>query len=90
MDPENETLSYLNWDSNIALPVANAENKLLEESVAQKTSDRNKFLSELTENTSRVNALRDHIKYVKDELASAQVTKKQGLFFFFFLCFSLY
>ncbi len=72
MDPENETLSYLNWDNNIALPVANAENKLLEESVAHKTSDRNKFLSDLTENSSRVNALRDHIKYVRDELASAQ------------------
>jgi hypothetical protein len=69
----DETASYLNWDTNMALPVANAENKLLEESVAKKTVDRNKFAAELTENNSRVNALRDHIRYVKDELASAQV-----------------
>lgn len=73
MDAENDALSFLNWDNSIALPVANAENKLLEEAVVKKTHDRNKFLNELGENTSRIQALRDHIKNVKDELLSNQV-----------------
>lgn len=73
MDPENETLSYLQWDDNVALPVANAENKLLEETIAKKTVERNKFQSELSEHQAKANALREHIKFVKDELLSNQV-----------------
>ena len=72
MDPESETLSFLNWDNNIALPVANAENKLLEEAVAKKTANRNTHLRDLTDNHSRVEALREHIKNVKNELLSSQ------------------
>jgi hypothetical protein len=74
MDLENEALSSLDWDfNNIAIPVTNAENKLLEESVAKKTRDRNLYLNGLNENTSKIQALKDHIKYVKDELESTRV-----------------
>lgn len=63
----------LDWDENMALPIANAENKLLEETINQKLIERNKFQNELTENSAKANALQDHIKNVKDELLSAQV-----------------
>jgi len=63
----------LEWDNNFALPVANAENKLLEEAINKKTLDRNQFQNEFEENRNKAAALKDHIKYVKDELSSAQV-----------------
>ena len=63
----------LDWDNNFALPVANAENKLLEESIKRLTADRGRFQSEYSQNSSKVEALKDHIKYVKDELFSTQV-----------------
>lgn len=62
------------WDENMALPIANAENKLLEETINRKLIERNKFQNELTENSAKANALADHIKNVKDELLSSQVT----------------
>ena len=63
----------LDWDSSFALPVANAENKLLEEAINKKTLDRNQYQTEFEENRNKAAALRDHIKYVNDELVSAQV-----------------
>lgn len=73
MDIKDEVLNFIQWDDNIALPVANAENKLLEEVIARKTQERSKFQNELTEHQSKVHALREHIKYVRDELLSNQV-----------------
>jgi hypothetical protein len=64
----------LDWDNNFALPVANAENKLLEESIKRLTADRSRFQNEYSQNSSKVEALKDHIKYVKDELYSTQVS----------------
>ena len=58
------------------LPVANTENKLLEETIQRKLFERNRFTNELTENQAKANALKEHIKYVKDELISAQVSSK--------------
>ncbi|CAF0859941.1 unnamed protein product [Brachionus calyciflorus] len=68
----DEVLNFIQWDDNIALPVANSENKLLEEAIAKKTQDRNKYQNELTDHVAKTNALREHIKYVKDELLSNQ------------------
>lgn len=73
MDVKDEVLNFIQWDDNIALPVANAENKILEEAIAKKTQERNKFQNELTEHQAKTQALREHIKYVKDELLSNQV-----------------
>ena len=78
----------LEWDNTFALPVANAENKLLEEAINKKTLDRNQYQSEFEENRNKALALKDHIKYVKDELTSAQVRNYfQELFFEYFLYF---
>lgn len=68
----NDSLRDMDWDENAALPIANAENKLLEETISKKLVERNKFQSELAENSAKANALKDHIKNVKDELLSAQ------------------
>ncbi len=73
MEARNEALSLLNWEEGVALPVANAENKILEEEISRKTVDRNRFQSELGENSAKANALREHIKYVRDELLTTQV-----------------
>lgn len=73
MEARNEALSLIQWDDGIALPVANAENKILEDEINQKTIERNRYQRELTDNSARANALREHIKYVKDELQSTQV-----------------
>lgn len=93
MEARREALSLLNWEEGVALPVANAENKLLEEDIARKAIDRNRFQSELTEHSSKANALRDHIKYVKDELHSTQVNllklyDKSGILSIFTIMFS--
>ena len=69
----NELLSFIQWDNGFALPIANAENKILEEEINRKTIERNNYQKELTDNSARANALREHIKYVKDELLSTQV-----------------
>jgi hypothetical protein len=63
----------IEWDRNFALPVANAENKLLEDSIAVKVSDKTRLQNELTENVTKANALRDHLKYVRDEIQASQV-----------------
>lgn len=73
MDIKDEVLNFIQWDDNIALPVANAENKILEENIARKTQEKHKFQTELNEHQSKVQALREHIKYVRDELQSNQV-----------------
>lgn len=62
----------VDWDENMSLPIANAENKLLEETISKKLVERNRFQKELTENSAKASALNDHIRNVKDELLSAQ------------------
>lgn len=69
----NESLRDIDWDENMSLPIANAENKLLEETIAKKLIERNRVQKELTENSAKANALKDHVKNVRDELVSAQV-----------------
>lgn len=80
MEARNEILSLLNWGEGMALPVANAENKILEEEINRKTFDRNRYQSELNENSSKANALRDHIKNVRDELLATQVCVTKPIF----------
>jgi hypothetical protein len=71
----SDSLREIDWDDNFSLPIANAENKLLEETIAKKSIDRARFQNELSENLAKANALKEHIKNVKDELISAQVSK---------------
>ena len=68
----NEALREVDWNNSLGLPVANAENKLLEQEIVKKTSERNKFQSELGENKAKIGALKDHIKNVYDELMATQ------------------
>lgn len=75
MNFSSDALRDVDWDDNLPLPIANAENKLLDEAIQRKLIDRNRFTNELTENQAKANALKEHIKYVKDELVSAQVDR---------------
>ena len=72
MNFNSDIMRDIDWDDNFSLPIANAENKLLEETITKKTVDRNRFQNELTENLAKANALKEHVKNVKDELVSAQ------------------
>lgn len=73
MNFSSDALRDIDWDENMPLPVANAENKILDETIQKKVVERNRLTKDLSENQSKTNALREHIKYVKDELISAQV-----------------
>jgi hypothetical protein len=79
----NDVLRDLDWDvSNIALPIANAENKILEDAVTSKTSERNRLQTDLEENRSKVSALQDHVKNVRDELMVTQVISILNNYYF--------
>lgn len=82
MNFSSDALRDIDWDENMPLPVANAENKLLDETIQKKLFERNRLTKDLAENQSKTNALREHIKYVKDELISAQVMKANKRKFF--------
>ena len=70
----NDVLRELDWDvSNIALPIANAENKILEDAVTSKVIERNRLQADLDENRNKVTALQEHVKNVRDELMVTQV-----------------
>jgi coiled-coil domain-containing protein 39 len=62
----------IDWDDNMAIPVANAENKYLEDAISQMTAEKNNYQNELTEHRAKVNALRNHIINVKEEFKSTQ------------------
>ena len=79
----NDVLRDLDWDvSNIALPIANAENKILEDAVTSKTSERNRLQTDLEENRSKVSALQDNVKNVRDELMVTQVISILNNYYF--------
>ncbi|XP_018561300.1 coiled-coil domain-containing protein 39-like [Anoplophora glabripennis] len=66
MDLE-EILTKLGWDDGFQIPIANAENKALEEQVARLSLRKTKANNELDRATSRLEGLKDHIKYVGQE-----------------------
>jgi hypothetical protein len=69
----------IEWDNHFALPVANAENKLLEEAIVKKELDRNRYKNEFDLNQNRANSLKDHIRNVKEELVQTQVKQVASL-----------
>ncbi|XP_071508551.1 coiled-coil domain-containing protein 39-like [Diadema antillarum] len=65
-------LSDMEWDSGLQIPVANQENKSLEQEVAKRQKERVKLQGELTTNDDRVFAMSSHMKNVQQELNHTQ------------------
>ena len=58
---------------NLGLPVANAENKLLEAEVQRKENEINSLQLQIDEYKDRVQAMSDHLRNVRQELQQTQV-----------------
>ncbi|XP_041482554.1 coiled-coil domain-containing protein 39-like [Lytechinus variegatus] len=65
-------LSDMEWDSGLQIPVANQENKLLEEQVAKGQKEKVKLQGEVGQNEDRVHAMSEHMRNVQQELNQTQ------------------
>jgi len=65
-------LSDFEWDEGMTIPVANAENKILEDEVQQKQKEIIRLQNELSVNEDRVYAISSHLKNVRQELQHTQ------------------
>ncbi|KAK2144272.1 hypothetical protein LSH36_772g01071 [Paralvinella palmiformis] len=72
MPSSNSILSEFEWDEGMTIPVANAENKILEEEILKKQKDITSLQKELSENEDRVHAMTSHLKNVRQELQHTQ------------------
>ncbi|XP_041946253.1 coiled-coil domain-containing protein 39 [Alosa sapidissima] len=69
-------LSEVGWDEGFAIPVANAENKALEDELQRKQRDKTILENKLAEYKDRINAMTEHLKNVKQELSHTQALCK--------------
>lgn len=65
-------LSELEWDEGLSMPVANAENKALEDEVQRKQKGIVKARGDLEEYDDRIHAMSEHLKNVRQELHHTQ------------------
>ncbi|XP_033638039.1 coiled-coil domain-containing protein 39-like [Asterias rubens] len=69
-------LGEMEWDGGMKVPVANQENKQLEEQVQRKQQEIVRFQSELSEHEDRVFAMSEHMKNVQQELNQTQALNR--------------
>uniref|UniRef100_A0A8D2QCS5 Coiled-coil domain-containing protein 39 n=1 Tax=Zonotrichia albicollis TaxID=44394 RepID=A0A8D2QCS5_ZONAL len=67
-------LADLQWDPGYALPVANAENKALEEELHKLQKEKEDLQNELTNCEERIEAMTSHLKNVRQEINFSQNT----------------
>ncbi|XP_063075553.1 coiled-coil domain-containing protein 39 [Engraulis encrasicolus] len=72
----NAMLSEMDWDEGLAIPVANAENKALEDELQRKQKEKAALENKLAEYKDRINAMTEHLKNVKQELSQTQALCK--------------
>ncbi|XP_070537855.1 coiled-coil domain-containing protein 39-like [Ptychodera flava] len=65
-------LSEIEWDEGLSMPVANKDNKLLEDEVQHKSREIVRLKGDLSENEDRVHAMSEHMKNVMQELKLTQ------------------
>ncbi|XP_067851309.1 coiled-coil domain-containing protein 39 isoform X2 [Heptranchias perlo] len=68
----NAVLCEINWDDGFAIPVANAENKALEDEVQKKQKEKANLENKLTDFEDRIHAMTMHLQNVHQELANTQ------------------
>ncbi|XP_038050649.1 coiled-coil domain-containing protein 39-like [Patiria miniata] len=69
-------ISEMEWDGGMKVPVANQENKMLEEEVQHKQQDVVRYQAELSEHEDRVFAMSEHMKNVQQELNQTQALNR--------------
>ncbi|XP_017930483.1 coiled-coil domain-containing protein 39 [Manacus vitellinus] len=65
-------LAELGWDSAYAVPVANAENKALEDELQKMQKEKANLRNELTNFKERIEAMTAHLKNVRQDLSFSQ------------------
>ncbi|NWR63750.1 CCD39 protein, partial [Bucorvus abyssinicus] len=65
-------LAELRWDDGYAVPVANAENKALEDELQKMQKEKENLQNELTNFEERIEAMTSHLKNIRQEFSFAQ------------------
>jgi len=68
----NAVMAEIEWDEGLSMPVANADNKQLENEVQKKQGKIVASQNELGETDDRINAMTEHLKNVRQELQHTQ------------------
>ncbi|XP_053513771.1 coiled-coil domain-containing protein 39 isoform X2 [Artibeus jamaicensis] len=68
----SEFLAELHWEDGFAIPVANKENKLLENQLSKLQDEKACLQDQLRDYEERINALTSHLKNVKQEFSFTQ------------------
>uniref|UniRef100_A0A8D2CN24 Coiled-coil domain-containing protein 39 n=1 Tax=Sciurus vulgaris TaxID=55149 RepID=A0A8D2CN24_SCIVU len=68
----SEFLAELHWEDGFAIPVANEENKALEDQLSKLQNERSRLQDQLRDYEDRINAMTSHFKDVKQELSFIQ------------------
>lgn len=72
----SEFLAELHWEDGFAIPVANEENKILEDQLSKLQDERSSLQDQLRDYEDRINAMTSHFKNVKQELSFTQALCK--------------
>ncbi|NXJ20511.1 CCD39 protein, partial [Dicrurus megarhynchus] len=65
-------LAELQWEPGFAIPVANAENKALEDELQKMLQEKENLQNELTNFEERIEAMTSHLKNVRQEITFSQ------------------
>nr|XP_019592906.1 PREDICTED: coiled-coil domain-containing protein 39 [Rhinolophus sinicus] len=68
----SQFLAELHWENGFAIPVANEENKILEDQLSKLQNERSSLQDQLRDYEGRINAMTSHFKNVKQELLFTQ------------------
>ncbi|XP_037695828.1 coiled-coil domain-containing protein 39 isoform X2 [Choloepus didactylus] len=68
----SEFLAELHWEEGFAIPVANEENKILEDQLSKLQEERSSLQDQLRDYEDRINAMTSHFKNVKQEFSFTQ------------------
>lgn len=69
-------LAEVDWDDGFAIPVANAENKALEEELRRKQKEQVNLENKLNKHRDIINALTEHLKNLRQEVSHTQAVCK--------------
>ncbi|XP_006535562.1 coiled-coil domain-containing protein 39 isoform X2 [Mus musculus] len=68
----SEFLSELHWEDGFAIPVANQENKILEDQLAKLREEKSNLQDQLHDYEERINSMTSHLKNVNQEFLFTQ------------------
>uniref|UniRef100_A0A8C1DMA2 Coiled-coil domain-containing protein 39 n=1 Tax=Cyprinus carpio carpio TaxID=630221 RepID=A0A8C1DMA2_CYPCA len=72
----NALLAEVGWDAGFAIPVADAENKALEEELQKKQKEQLNLENKINKNKDVINALTEHLKNLRQEVSHTQALCK--------------